>query len=71
MAEEEYRYASLLQVECNRGHQLYWFACKHGKNKGKIYWKSNYCTTFYSHNYIEMIAPYDEIEKIVKCHDSI
>lgn len=61
-------------VHCDKGHELHWFRCNNGgKNHGKIYWKSRSpeCRkTFYNNNYIQAMAPYDEIEKIVRCMGS-
>lgn len=60
-------YHDILIVTCNKGHSLYWFRCKQGPNKGKVYWKSKECKSFYNDNYISAMAPYDDVEKTVKC----
>ena len=57
-------------VHCENGHRLHWFRCQNGRrNHGKIYWKSDEkgCKAFYGNNYIQAMAPYDEIEKTVRC----
>lgn len=57
----------LVTITCSQGHALQWFRCKQGKNKGKIYWKSQQCRSFYNNNYIQALAPYDSLEHTVRC----
>jgi hypothetical protein len=58
---------NILSVKCKEGHILEWFRCNKGPNKGKIYWKSTECKSFYNNNYIMTLAPYDDCEKTVRC----
>ena len=48
----------VVTVRCESDHVLYWFRCKNGPNKGKIFWKSNHCKSFYSNQYIKLLSPY-------------
>jgi hypothetical protein len=65
MSEEEADPVTI--VHCEKGHKLYWFRSKNQKTLGKIYWKSDECRSFYNNNYINALAPYDELEKTVRC----
>lgn len=67
MAEQQEEEDPVTVVQCKNGHKLYWFRSKNEKTRGKIYWKSNECKSFYNNNYINALAPYDEVEKTVEC----